>query len=74
MVIYGQETAATPPKPVEVKWSGFILNQMFFDSRKNVEALDGQVVLFPLPKDTAGALGKDLNAVPNLNLLSLYQK
>jgi hypothetical protein len=74
MVIYGQESTATPPKPVEVKWSGFILNQMFYDSRKNVEAIDGLVLLFPLPKDTAGALGKDLNAVSNLNLLSLASR
>lgn len=74
MLVYGQETIAPQPKPVEIKWSGFILNQMFFDSRKNVEALDGMVLLFPLPKDTAGAMGKDLNAVPNLNLLSFASR
>lgn len=64
-----QENKEQQPKPVEIKWSGFIMNQMYYDTRKNYEALDGLVLLFPLKKDT-DALGKDINAVQNLNLLS----
>jgi len=46
------------------------MNNMFFDSRKNFEALDGLVLLFPLPQDTLDAFGEDINQVRNLNLLS----
>ncbi len=57
-------------KPVEVKWSGFLMNNLFFDTRKNVDALDGLLVLFPMPKNMANAAGEDLNAVSNLNFVS----
>ncbi len=59
-----------PLKPVEMKWSGFIMNNLFFDSRKNFDAVDGLLVLFPMPRDRVNAHGKDLNAVPNLNFVS----
>ncbi|NJK87598.1 MAG: hypothetical protein HC906_18115 [Bacteroidales bacterium] len=61
-------------KPVEIKLSGFIMNNMFFDTRKNVEALDGMVLLFPSPIDTSNARGEDLNAVKNVNLLSFASR
>lgn len=57
-------------KPVEVKWSGFLMNNIFYDSRKNVDALDGLLVLFPMPQDTVNARGNDLNDVSNLNFVS----
>ena len=69
-----KETAEKPQdkpveKPVELKLSGFIMNNMFYDTRKNVDALDGMVLLFPLPADRDSA-GNDLNGVKSLSLLS----
>jgi hypothetical protein len=72
--VFSQEEKEQKEKPVEIKLSGFILNNIFYDTRKNVEALDGMVLLFPLPKDTLNALGEDMNAVPNLNLLSFASR
>lgn len=60
-------------KPVEVKISGFILNNMFLDTRKNVDALDGLVLLFPQP-ELKNSNGEDLNAVPNATLLSFASR
>jgi hypothetical protein len=62
-----------PDKPTEVKISGFIMNNLFFDDRKNVDALDGQALLFPLPK-ALNSVGDDLNKVPNLSLLSFASR
>lgn len=60
-------------KPVEVRISGFILNNLFFDSRKNLDALDGMVLLYPLP-ESPDINGDDLNKVPNINLLSFASR
>lgn len=60
-------------KPVEVKISGFILNNMFLDTRKNVDALDGLVLLFPQP-ELKNSKGEDLNDVENATLLSFASR
>lgn len=60
-------------KPVEVKVSGFILNNMFLDTRKNDDALDGLVLLFPKPA-LMNSKGEDLNDVENATLLSFASR
>lgn len=60
-------------KPVDVKISGFIMNNLFFDTRKNVDALDGMALLFPLPA-SMGSLNEDLNKISNLTLLSFASR
>jgi hypothetical protein len=72
--LQAQDTIQPPPKPkpVEVKWSGFIVNQLFYDTRKNFEALDGMVLLYP--QEPYDSLGVDQNAVSNLNLLSFASR
>lgn len=62
-----------PEKPVDVKISGFIMNNFMFDTRKNVDALDGMVLLYPLP-ELPDAEGNDLNKSPNMNLLSFASR
>lgn len=73
LTAFCQDKTEQPEKPVEFKLSGFIMNNMFFDTRKNLDALDGQVLLFPMPlaKDSVGG---DLNKVPNLSLLSFASR
>jgi hypothetical protein len=75
MSVFAQNTeqVVKPEKPVEVKISGFINNNLFYDTRKNLDALDGMVLLFPLPK-SLGSNGEDLNKVPNLTLLSFASR
>ncbi len=67
-----QETA-NKEKPVEMKISGFIMNNLIFDTRKNLDAIDGSVLLYPLP-ESPDINGDDLNKVPNLTLLSLASR
>jgi hypothetical protein len=70
---FAQESPAKTEKPVEIKISGFIMNNLFFDTRKNLDALDGMALLFPLPASDNG-IGDDLNEVPNLTLLSFASR
>lgn len=60
-------------KPLEMKWSGFIMNNLFYDTRKMYSALDGLVSVFPLGEEL-DSNGADLNAAPSINLLSLASR
>jgi hypothetical protein len=60
-------------KPVEIKWSGFIMNNFFYDSRKMFSALDGLVTILPLPEDFDNN-GSDMNAAPSASFLSLASR
>jgi len=73
MTAVAQEQTVKQDKPVEVKISGFIMNNLFYDNRKNLDALDGLVLLYPLPKQIDSA-GEDLNKVSNLNLLAFASR
>lgn len=57
-------------KNVSYKFSGFIRDDLFLNSRKNVEGVDGLFHLYPL-NESLDAKGKDLNAVPNSSLSSI---
>jgi hypothetical protein len=46
---------------------GFVRSELFYNSRKNVEAVDGTFHLYPLDK-SFDAKGNDLNASPNSSL------
>jgi hypothetical protein len=70
---FSQDKAEQPEKPVEFKLSGFIMNNMFFDTRKNVDAIDGQVLLFPMPQ-VLDSVGGDMNEVQNLSLISFTSR
>src|SRR5512147_862710 len=67
------QEATQKEKPVEVKVSGFVLNDLVFDTRKNLDALDGLVLLYLLPK-SPDKNGDDLNNVPNITLLSFASR
>ena len=71
--VVAQDIQKETPKAVEVKVSGFIMNNLFFDNRKNLDALDGMALLFPLPV-LLDNQGNDLNEVPNLTLLSFASR
>lgn len=57
-------------EPVKLKMYGFVRNDFFYNSRQNVEVIDGIFQLFPKPvkRDSTGT---DLYAVPQAEMLSV---
>ncbi len=64
-----QTTNASEPG-VKYELYGFIRNDFYFNSRQNVEALDGVFNIFPKPEEL-NSKNKDKNAQPNAQLLSV---
>lgn len=56
-----------------IRWSGFVKNDFFFDSRQTVAAREGHFLLWPSPvKEDEN--GEDINAVPNFNFLAVQSR
>jgi hypothetical protein len=60
-------------KALEIKVSGYVKNDFFFDTRQTVSAREGQFLLWPSPK-LPDAAGEDINAKPSLNFLALQSR
>jgi len=60
-------------EPVKLKFSGFVRNDFYFNSRQNMEAIDGTFQYFPKPIDN-DILGNDKNAVPQSEMLSVASR
>lgn len=62
-----------PEKRQNFRLSGYIKNDFFLDSRQTVSAREGSFLLWPsaINKDSNG---KDINAIPNFNYLSLQSR
>ncbi|MFP4488813.1 MAG: hypothetical protein ACLFN1_05875 [Bacteroidales bacterium] len=56
-----------------IKWSGFVKNDFFFDSRQTVAAREGHFLLWPSPVNE-DENGEDINAVPNFNFLAVQSR
>jgi len=56
-----------------IKIGGFIKNDFFFDSRQTVAAREGHFLLWPA-KPEMDAEGKDINATPSFNFLSIQTR
>ncbi len=56
-----------------LKWGGFIKNDFFVDTRKNLEAVDGLFLFYPLPP-SFDSQGNDLNAKYTANIISLSSR
>lgn len=55
---------------ISLKWYGFVRSDFYINSRANEEAIDGVLHLFPKPIVLDGT-GKDINAVPQAEMLSV---
>jgi hypothetical protein len=64
--VFSQENVAVP----SIRFSGFIKNDVFFDTRQTVSAREGHFLLFPSPKLLDGS-GKDINAKSGYNILAI---
>lgn len=66
-------TFAQEPAKFGIKFSGFVKTDIFWDSRQTVSVREGHFLLYPknelLDKD-----GKDINARPNFNMLSIQSR
>ena len=60
-------------KKIKLKFSGFVKNDFFWDSRKTVAAREGHFLLWPAAV-SEDADGNDMNAVPNFNFLAVQSR
>ncbi len=60
-------------KPVSIRWSGFIKNDFFFDSREVTSGREGHFLLYPRPIER-DPVGSDLNAGHSLNFLAVQSR
>ncbi len=56
-----------------IKFSGFVKNDFFFDSRQTVAAREGHFLLWPAP-ESLDAKGEDINAQPKFNMLAIQSR
>lgn len=58
---------------INVRFSGFIKSDVFFDTRQTVNSREGHFLLYPAPQKF-DEFGKDLNAVNNFNILAIQTR
>lgn len=56
-----------------IKFSGFVKNDMFFDTRQNVTAREGHFLLWPMAK-SPDAENQDINEKLNFNFLAIQSR
>ncbi len=56
-----------------IKFSGFVKNDFYFDSRQTVSIRDGQFLLYPAAKDI-DPNGNDINARSSFNIISIQSR
>lgn len=66
--IFGQDE-----KKFGIKFSGFVKNDVFFDTRQTIAAREGHFLLFPAAEEL-DADGNDIKAVSNLNILAVQSR
>ncbi len=66
-------SAEEEKKPFGITFSGFIKNDIFYDSRQAVTIREGHFLLYPA-EFLAAADGQDINAAPSLNFLSIQTR
>ncbi|MDR2498025.1 MAG: hypothetical protein LBD28_01140 [Tannerellaceae bacterium] len=60
--------------PVSFKFYGFVRDELFYNSRKNAEGVDGLYHLYPLNRKPSAENGKDLNAIPHGNFYAIASR
>lgn len=72
-LLAGMTLAAQEEQGFGIKFSGFVKNDFFMDSRQTVAARDGHFLLWPSPvlRDATGA---DINAQPAFNILAIQSR
>ena len=73
LFIVAFSTIAIAQEPTKLKVYGFVSNDFFYNSRQNVEMVDGIIQLFPKPIEL-NAAGVDKNAVAQAEMLSVNSR
>ncbi len=60
-------------KKINLKWTGFVKNDFFWDSRQTVTAREGHFLLFPASV-SEDPDGNDINAKSNMNFLAIQSR
>lgn len=68
LAIYAQEESK-----FGIKFSGFVKNDFFFDSRQTIAAREGHFLLWPAP-EYLDENGNDINAKANFNFLAIQSR
>jgi len=71
LLAHGQD--APKEKELSVKFSGFVKNDMFYDTRQMVTAREGHFHLYPA-NESLDSAGNDINAKSSLNILALQSR
>jgi hypothetical protein len=66
-------SAQTTDQPPYIKLNGYVRNDIFFDNRESVNALNGLFLFFPAPENKLTD-GKDANANPSLAILAISSR
>ena len=67
------QTTEVKKNDIKLNFSGYLKNDYFWDTRQTVSAREGHFLLFPAPVDNDPD-GKDINATPNFNFLSIQSR
>ena len=65
--------SAVEPATTSLKFYGYVGNEFFYNSRQNVEMVDGAIMLFPKPA-SPNAAGQDINATAQAEMLSVNSR
>ena len=60
-------------KKFGIKFSGFVKNDIIYDTRQTINAREGHFLLYP-EKPELDVFGKDINDSPNFNMLSIQTR
>jgi len=71
--LFAQTPVKEKKSKIKLNFSGYIKNDYFWDTRQTVSAREGHFLLFPSPVKLDPD-GKDINAVPNFNFLSIQSR
>lgn len=74
LFIIAISTLLTAQEQKQIKFSGFVRNDFFYNSRQNFEGIDGTFQYFPKPIDNDIITGNDKNAIPQSEMISVASR
>ncbi len=74
IIIFSTLNLSSTEPAASYKLYGFVRSDWYYNSRQNVEALDGLFNILPKPKDINVLTDEDLNAIPNSEMLAVSSR
>jgi len=73
LISFSISLSAAEPTTTSLKFYGYVGNEFFYNSRQNVEMVDGAIMLFPKPV-SPNAAGQDINSTAQAEMLSVNSR